>query len=150
MELVRPRLEVSGNYTLTITAANECRAGERPLPEEAWTRTYQAAVRLDGSRLDFTLSGATFTRGRATFMFNGKVVPEGVEAFVPLYDSPTLSERLSTGEVLLIYGSVKATGSANRITGTIEGDLAVYPTDNIFDTATAWCYSARHQIVLSR
>jgi len=53
----RPRAEVAGTYTLTVTAAAGCRA---MLPEGARIRTYTAAVRQDGPRLTVTLEGPRF------------------------------------------------------------------------------------------
>ena len=70
------RVEVSGNYTLTLTAADECRlsVGEGHVPEEARLRTYQAAVRQYGPRLAMMLSGATLRSGPIP----GRVEPEHV------------------------------------------------------------------------
>ena len=43
LPLLAPRVEVSGNYTLTLTAADECRlgVGEGHVPEEARMKKYQ-------------------------------------------------------------------------------------------------------------
>ena len=57
LPLSGPRLHVSGLYSLTIAAAAECR--DR-LPEEAWTRRYDATVHQQGPLLRVELSGATF------------------------------------------------------------------------------------------
>ena len=56
-----PRADLAGTYTLTISAADQCR--DR-LPQEVWTRRYDARVTQSGPLLDVSLSGGTFRGGR--------------------------------------------------------------------------------------
>ena len=157
----QPRLELSGNYTLTITAADHCGVGvgEGHLPEEARVRTYQAAVRQAAWRLDVTLTGATFfnsdgVAGSPNVDVVGRVQPRGVVLYFPWGDGndplPVL-EQLPTSRYLLVSGDVVAAGSANRFAGTLSGALSIFETGNIFVAAPiGGCYSTSHQIVLSR
>ena len=71
---VAARVRLSGNYTLTITAADACGIGfgEEHLPEEAGrVLTYDAAVKQTGSQLEIKVSSPTTTWG----FFPGKVEP---------------------------------------------------------------------------
>ena len=63
---VATRVRVSGNYTLTISAADVCGVGldEGRLPEETGrVRTYEAAVQQTGSRLEIKVSNPTTDLG---------------------------------------------------------------------------------------
>ena len=163
LTLSRPRLELSGNYTLTIAAADDCGVGlgERHLPEEARLRTYQAAVRQDASRLQVTLTGATFLAwsgvgGSSNGDVVGRVEPSGVMLYFPWTsdNEPPVLEQLPTSRYLLVSGDVVAAGSANRFTGTLSGQIwmfeKIFETGNVLETAIASCWSRRHQFVLSR
>ena len=57
LRLVNARRDLSGAYTLTIAAADECRL---ELPEEVRVRNYRALVTLTGNQLDVRLEGSTF------------------------------------------------------------------------------------------
>jgi len=160
LTLSQPRLELSGNYTLTISAADHCGlgVGEGHVPLEARIRTYQATLRQDGSQLAVTLSGATFlTWGGVAGSPNGDVVgwvePRGVMLYFPWADGneqPYVLEQLAPSRFFLVSGDVVAAGSANRFTGTLSGQISLFETGSVFQTAIAWCYSETHQFVLSR
>jgi hypothetical protein len=151
---VAPRAEVSGNYTLTVRAADECRpgVGEGHLPEEARVRTYQAEVRQDGPRLEMTLSGATLRSrpilgrvepGRVVFDL-GDVMDESDT------DVRLILDKLATSGFLAIGGVASVTGSADRFSGALGGIFQVFDTESIWSRSIAWCSSERHQFVLSR
>ena len=142
---------VSGNYTLTITAAGECRVGlgEGHVPEEARIRTYTAAVRQDGLGLVVTLGGARFPWGAG---FDGRVEPGRVTFDLRQLDSespPPIAERLPSSRLLFLVGSAAASGSTNRLVGVFSGRFLVYETE-ANRPAIASCSSASHQFVLSR
>ena len=149
LTLLQPRLELSGNYILTITAEDHCVGlGENQLPEEARVRTYQAAVRQDASRLQVTLTGATFL-ARSDVV--GRVDPRGVTLYFPWdngKEQPVL-EQLENWRYL-VSGNVVAAGSADRFTGTLFGQISVFEMGSIFQTPIASCFSERHQFVLWR
>ena len=154
LPLLAPRVEVSGNYTLTLTAADECRlgVGEGRVPEEARVRTYQAVVRQYGPRLAMMLSGATLRSGPIP----GRVEPEHVLfnlGFVEALhdtDERLIVEKLATSGFLAIGGHASVTGSSNRLSGTLRGEFHMFETESIWSRSIAWCYSERHQFVLSR
>ena len=75
LALLASRADVSGNYTMTITAAGNCGVGlgEGRVPEEARVRSYQAAVKQDGPALFVTLDEPKLAFGRTGFP--GRVEP---------------------------------------------------------------------------
>jgi hypothetical protein len=151
LPLLTPRADVSGLYTLTVAAADQCAVGlgQGHLPEEARVRTYTAAVRQDGPTLRLTLGGATFCCGSE---FIGKVVPGGIEFFFPWGDGnewPYVAEHLPASRFFFMAGNVVAAGSARRFAGVLSGDIRLHET-SIFAPAIAWCSSTTHQVVLSR
>src|SRR5690606_37481465 len=128
----REPADVSGTYTLRITAAPECR--ER-LPEQARSRTFGADVTQEGPRLRVWLSGATFPvlagdspynhfegklDGDRAVFFMGRssdwdyteyLVPDVIEQV-----SPTLLLRLSG----FVESTVTSTGFEGRFSGLVE------------------------------
>jgi hypothetical protein len=72
-----PRADVSGTYTLTISAAADCRS---ILPEDVRTQTYTAVLTQDGARLTAILAGANFVsdESRTYNSFQGGVEPNRV------------------------------------------------------------------------
>lgn len=150
--LPAPRADVSGIYTLTITAADHCGVGlgDRHVPEEARVRTYTAAVGQDGPQLAVRLSGATF-HALSSF-FGGRVEPGRVVFDFTWYDGeqPTVIEQLLTSRFLVLDGSVVAAVSANRLAGMFSGSFRIYETAWVWGGMMASCHSQRHQFVLSR
>ena len=149
LSLLGSRADVSGVYTMTITAAGECRigVGEGRLPEELRVRTYTAAVQQDGAKLSVTLSGASF---HARGGFGGRVEPGGVVFDFTWYDGeyPYIVEQVSQSRLLIVGGRVVVTGSADRLAGMFTG--VFYETEAIWSEPIALCYSTNHQFVLSR
>jgi hypothetical protein len=154
LPLLAPRAEVSGVYTLTLMAADECRlgVGEGRVPEEARVRTYQAWVQQRGPRLEMMLSGATLRSGPIF----GRVEPGRVVFYLGSAtnwddnDERLILDKLATSGFLAIGGSVSATGSANQLSGTLYGEFRVFETESTSSRSIAWCSSERHQFVLSR
>ena len=153
LRLPGPRRDVQGIYTMTITAANHCAVGrgEGHLPEEARVRTYKAAVRQYGPRLDVTLSGATFRGYEGAY---GRVEPERVFFDFTWYDGylPLIVEQLSTSRLLIVSGSVAATGTDSRLFGMLTGRISetISETNDVWAGPNAWCDSTSHQFELTR
>ena len=147
--------DFSGTYTLTITAADECRVGlgEGRLPEEARVRRYTATVTQRGPELDVLLTGAKFgTRFDQGDRFRGRVEP-GRVVFDLIWadeDAPWLIEQLPDSTSLVVHGTVVATDTRGRLAGVLEGYLQVFDIDFRFGTTIAWCHSRSHQFVFSR
>lgn len=150
--LFGPREVVAGSYTLTISAAEECREG---LPEAARVRTYTAVVTQDGALLNGTLEGATFfVESYGTLnRFTGTVQPNQVTFRLgPRFrDSylPDVVERLTTptSTYLAIVGDVVTTESGGRRSGALNGVIETF--DASFRQLVS-CRSGNHQFELSR
>lgn len=152
LRLVAPRPEISGTYTLRISAANHCDS----LPDDVRTRTYTALLDQTGAGVTTTLSGPTFLMGggRVLNRFYGMVEPARVTFRVtapsePYYfgDYPSVLEPLTASTSYSFSGSVQATVSGSRISGTLDGDVGVY---GFFWGPITLCRSSSHQFVLSR
>jgi Big-like domain-containing protein len=168
-----PRAVVSGTYTLTITAAAECRS---KLPEAARTRTYTAVVTQDGARLTATLSGADFysADGNTYNHFVGAVEPKRVLFTLrnliigdPLGDTDPdhtafsdVFEQLTPSMFLAVSGMAETTLSPAGVAGTLNNG-AGWPRAEIATVQrigtgpldwqiTASCRTTGHQIVVSR
>jgi hypothetical protein len=153
LPLIAERADVSGIYTLTLTAASTCGVGlgEGRLPEEARVREYQADVRQDGPRVAVLLSAPTF-RGRA---FSGRVEPGGVVFALPWHDSndfadPAIIDRLPTSGILTAQGYVIAAISANHLAGPFHAEFSVFDPEGLWSRPLAACTSKTHQFVLSK
>ena len=156
LPLSGPRLHVSGLYSLTIAAAAECR--DR-LPEEAWTRRYDATVHQQGPLLRVELSGATFVvSGGKGNSFNGRVEPSGVSFYLASPDYyfyygvyVDLVEELSPPNYLIIDGSATLNGTSDALDGTLNGTFSVYNQDpRRLQRPTAQCRSGQHRFTLRR
>jgi len=154
LRLVAPRLEISGTYTLRISAAAHCDS----LPDEVRTRTYSALLEQSGPGVTTTLSGPTFLMGggRVLNRFYGAVEPARVTFQVTapstyyywyIYTYPSVLEQLTASMGYSFSGSVQATVSGSRISGTLDGVVGTY---SLGFAAIAFCRSNSHQFVLSR
>jgi hypothetical protein len=150
---IAPRVGVSGTYTLTITAARECGTGlgEGRLPTEARVRAYSATVQQTGSRLEVRVASPTTHYGTIF----GRAEPGRVLFDLAWYDDsgipdPSIIEQLGSETFLAVRGKATAVGSADRLEGTLHGDLWVFVSANGWGSATASCSAMSHQFVLSR
>ena len=162
LKLIRPRPELSGTYTLTLTAANECLKdlSEGNLPADARQRRYSAIVTQNGPLLSVELSGAAFVDPMpADRRFTGRIDPFTISFDMMWWDAnwdfgpPRIVETLPTGEVLVISGYVDAAASQGSVSGTFYGYFYIYPagvTPRANLAAAAHCYSPNHRFVLSR
>jgi hypothetical protein len=153
LELSAPRKVIAGRYTLTIAAADECRAA---LPEEARGRTYTAVLTQTGPSLRGTLEGAEFfVESSGTLnRFSGTVQPNQVTfrlspPFDYIFYLPDVLERLPTpaSTYLAIVGDVVTTESSGRRSGALSG--VIETMDANFRRLVS-CRSRNHQFVLSR
>ena len=134
---VRPRLNLSGNYTLTITA--NCDAARNPIPASMSRRTYDATVQQQGPNLTLSVRGASLissTEGRTRF--DGSVdimdnVTFGIGTFSyyyyyyynPNYPMVGLVEQVAPTSSIIISGDVRARASGSSIGGTLLGYFAL-------------------------
>ena len=155
--LTRPRVEVGGTYTLTVTAAAECREA---LPEEARTRTYPAVLTQQGPRLSAVLEGAKFAVvGGQTFnSFRGTVEPTGITFQLGRYGDfgsyiylPDVLEQLTPQTFVSFSGTTMPTVTRSGLSGVLDGTIeTLQPASAGRFQQTAACKSTSHQFILSR
>jgi Carboxypeptidase regulatory-like domain len=156
LPLAAPRLHVSGGYTLTITAADECR---QQLPEATWTRRYAATVHQEGPLLRAVLSGASFVlSGQSGNSFGGRVEPSRVlftlvggeyYRYYGIYGD--LVEQLDESTYFAIAGFATVMGTSDVLDGQLNGDLLILDRDpRRFPAPTKQCRSSQHRFRLSR
>jgi hypothetical protein len=160
LRLSHPRSDISGTFTLTLTAADTCRG---VLPDQALQRVYTATIAQRGAELETKLSGATFVTNRTGKgnSFSGLIEPTQLRftlnlkpwynyyPYVPAY-YPDLVEQLDSA-YLVVSGSVLAQGSGSRISGPLNGSIAIWSKNpQINQSPTANCTSTAHQFVLTR
>jgi hypothetical protein len=151
--LSRPRADVSGRYTLTVTAADSCAS----LPEEARVRRYTAVVTQNGPRVSVTLEGAKFLtdRSRTRNSFNGVIEPSRVTFqlaesyyYYYYYTYPDVFEELTPTEYLSIGGLATTTAGATGLSGTLDGVISIlqYPQMRM----QSGCRASGHRFVFTR
>jgi hypothetical protein len=162
LPLVAPRPDLSGTFTLTVTAADECGVGrgDGHLLEEARERRYTALVTQNGPLVDVELSGEAFVAPMPEdHRFTGRIEPGRALFDLTWWDAwwdfgpPRIVEQLTTGETWLVNASVVATVSPRGLVGTLNGDLVVYPAGvkpEVRAATAARCTSTRHQFAMSR
>jgi hypothetical protein len=153
-----PRADVTGTYTLSITAAPECRG---VLPPEAAARTYRANVVSAGTdSLSVALENSRFfvERSRTFNRFNGFPNPNGASFYLTGPDDfyytsygPDVVEQISDTTLFTMSGYVVITASPGGFGGTLAGLLEVVQgTDPGRLQRIASCRSSRHEFVLTR
>lgn len=164
LALSGPRDQLNGPWTLTITAAEECR---EKLPDEAMERRHRVVLRQDGAhndgpRVTATLEGGTFyASGNQTFnSFQGRSEPDlltfrltGAAPYEPYYSdfSPgDVFEQLSPDPVFLsVGGSVVLSASGDRRSGSFNGVVATFGGPPGYPQLRS-CESTRHRFELAR
>jgi hypothetical protein len=154
---LRPRADVSGTYTLKVTAAAECSSA---LPAEARSRTYTAVISQDGPQLTVTLEGSTFFESAYLKhnRFAGTVVPTHITVHLGSgsigyygFNPPDVLERLSDTSLFTVSGWAPLTASANPLSNSLHGTIEMleagpsWPFERIAACGPAW-----HQFVLAR
>jgi hypothetical protein len=157
------RRDVSGTYTLTITAAGHCRTW----PEPFRTRRYTATVDQDGNAVEVTLGGARFLLGpgRRGNRFRGRLLDDEVEFFIsyypqsfygtyfPMPDHPEVVEELSSGYLLLSGPLPTTLDAAGLATGDLFGVMMIVSDLNRITNTDITCaspYGPGHRFVFSR
>lgn len=133
-----PRVDVSGSYTLEVSADRACRDS---LPETARTRRYAATITQAGPWVTATLSGGFRTHGgRLRNMFSGMSEPGDVvmlelrpTAFLDYYhySYPTLDdsdviEEIAPNTLLVIAGWAQFKRSGSALVASLNGAFMVY------------------------
>lgn len=158
LRLVNARRDLSGAYTLTIAAADDCRLA---LPEELRVRNYRALVTLTGNLLDVRLEGSTFAlaangqgdkfRGRAEatdlLFFMSAYDPNGY--FYYKFNYGDVVEQLTDSSFLVVSG--RATVNEASMSGVLDGAMTVLSGSlKYYPTTTAICRSTAHRFTLRR
>ena len=152
-----PRADFAGTYTLSISAADQCR--DR-LPQEAWTRRYAARVTQSGPLLDVSLSGGTFVvdavgKGDG---FRGRIEPGRVLFTLDYGDFdyyriwPDIVEEINPSLYFGVWGAVSAAVTPGNLSGNLSGTFFTVIRDprNSNPAPTSSCNSVLHQFVLQR
>ena len=151
----RPRKNLSGTYSLTLTAA-PCTSGT--FPNELRTRTYTATITQSGQALTVNLEGATFlVNGGHGDKFSGTIDPADNVTFsigsfyYYYYFTPEffdLVERLDDSRAFSVVGTVTAKVNGSEIAGTINGSFVVVLTAQNRYSPQSTCFSRTHSFVM--
>lgn len=163
LTLVRPRLDVSGAYTLTITADPSCSGG---LLEPLRTRSYAAVLTQVGPQVTVTLTGASFAISRrgGGDHFTGRIEPTQLVFSLSQFDGyyygsygdayyPNIIEEVTGPNYLAIWGKVAAVGTSGSFSGALDGAFELYsfdPRTRGNQNPAARCRSAANRFQLSR
>jgi hypothetical protein len=163
LALVRPRLDISGAYTLTIAADPSCSVG---LPEPLRTRSYPAVLTQVGPQVTVTLTGASFAISRrgSGDHFTGRLEPTQLVFSLPRFDSyyyssygdpyyPNIIEEVTGPNYLAIWGNVAAAGTSGSFSGALDGAFELYsfdPRTKPNQNPAARCRSGANRFQLSR
>jgi hypothetical protein len=147
LALTAPRRDVSGTYTLTLTAAESCAA---ILPKDALVRTYTAVVGQAGPTLGVRLSGATllpYFDG-----FSGRIEPDRIVFDLTWYDGegPVVVEQIPWVGLFVPDGQAVVDGSPDRLAGSMFGPIRVFTSGSYSGSPSAWCSANDHQFVMTR
>jgi hypothetical protein len=163
LTLVRPRLDISGAYTLTITADPACSGG---LLEPLRTRSYGAVLTQVGPQVTVTLTGASFAVSRrgGGDHFTGRIEPTQLVFSLPQFDGyyygsygdayyPNIIEEVAGPNYLAIWGNVAAVGTSGSFSGALDGAFELYsfdPRTRANQNPAARCRSVANRFQLSR
>ena len=146
-----PRLDISGTYALTITAASEC-AGS--LPAEARQRSYTAAVTQRGPLVEVSLLGGTFAQ--TTLPHNrieGDFRSDRIRFNLDAYLDNSLPYPMVEQVPPFWYvpsGTATVSPSTDRMAGSLDGSIEVGDITGFGFRPSAACRSSSHQFVLAR
>jgi hypothetical protein len=154
LTLTRPRTEVAGRYTLTITAVPDCE-----LPAALASRSYPANVTQSGAAITVTLEGSQFVNsgGRTLNRFTGFVEAERVVfKLAPTFDLyydfyfllPDILEQVGTNSYYAFDGTAVAALGGATLSGTLSG--AIIRLDGPPYKLGTRCRSGSHRFVLTR
>jgi hypothetical protein len=155
LTLTRPRTEVAGRYTLTITTVPDCPG----LPDALASRSYPATVTQSGAAITVTLDGSQFvaSAGRTLNRFSGTVEAERIVfKIAPVLDdyyyfyflSPDILEQVGTNSFYAFDGTAVAALGGSTLSGTLSG--AILRLDGPPYKLGTSCRSASHRFLLTR
>lgn len=155
LRLMRPRPDLSGTYTLIITASGTCSA---ELPEEARRRTYTAVARQYGALVNISLENASFfespvpDEGRKRY-FSGVIAGDRVTFTLHPFgeDYADVIEEFAPARFFVPAGTITAPASSAAISATMNGDIGVWqPTAVSAFGRIALCRAEDHHFLLTR
>jgi len=160
----RPRVQISGDYTLTLTA-NPTTCGA--LPAEVRVRRYAAQVSQLGPEVWVTLANAGAPGGSLVRnQFGGRLDADNSRIVFNLalntrfgyydggdtyYPPPDVAERMGGTAYLLISGGAVTSVSERSLSGTLLGLIQIVEMPSLWKV-TGWgeyC-NASHELVLAR
>lgn len=153
LTLARVEPDLSGTYTLTISASASCRAD---LPEGARTRTYVAIAAQRGASVRVRLDASNFLESDSQFhnFFDGEVgqtpaftLYEQADADLPF---PGVAEELTPTLIFVPTGRVVTRLSPSGLFGALVGAISVRERTGDSLRTIASCSAADHQFVLAR
>jgi len=154
LQLSRSRSDVSGTYTLTITAADSCTT----LADDVRSRSYTAAITQSGGELTVTLSGSQFAtdHGRTLDQFKGFLEAERAvfrfsstsDFYYYYFYTPDVLEFLATGRYYGFDGTAVTSLSRDQLAGTLNGTIGTFSGPPF--RAALRCRSDNHRFVFSR
>jgi hypothetical protein len=156
--LASPREVVEGIYTLTISAASECRS---TLPDELMQRKYGADIAQIERGLIMTLTGPTFysSGNRRYNWFRGTLYVDRMtfglssafyeDYYGPRFSFPEVFDQLTSTTFFSMSGSVVVTGNSTSKSGTLDGTIEALGPPPQFHRIAA-CRSGGHRVDLVR
>lgn len=154
LQLAGSRPDVTGRYTLEVTAAASCTS----LPADLRTRSYGALLEQNGPTVTVTLSGPQFvvdngrTRNRFTgFVESDRIVFRLASSFDDFYYyyfvMPDVFEILSSNRYYAFEGVAVTTARGGLLEGTLQGAVGQFTGPPYW--ATSRCVAQAHRFVLA-
>jgi hypothetical protein len=154
---IGPRWDPSGTYTMTVTAAPECRDA---LPQDARSRTYSAAIVVTsgGRYAGISFPGAQFVSTNWWFWQDARIDSDSLtlEAYDDHNYGPALVERLSPSRYFLVEGTnelarAKLFRSSNGLEGQLDATISIAEGNDYFSgSRVGTCRSVNHRLTFSR
>jgi hypothetical protein len=139
-----PSSDLSGTYTLTLSASSGCRS---ELPEHMRTRAYAATIHQGGRSLTVKLTSIFPPWDNITFgtenRFIGVLGANDDVVFQLQFEEWFVGER---GDVFRAYGRMTATINASGLSGSWDGYMSWISSEN----GSVTCTAPDHGVVFSR
>jgi len=153
--LIGPRWDPSGTYTMTVTAAPECRGA---LPEDARARTYPAsiAVASNARYAAIRFPGTQFVSMNWWFWEGARIGAESLTLEAGYYYGPPLVERLSPARYFLVesantFAKAEVFRSSTGLEGRLDATISIGEGNDWFTASrVATCRSVNHRLTFSR
>jgi len=157
LALIEPRWDPSGTYTMTVTAAPECRDA---LPEEARARTYPASIAVESnlSYAGIRFPGTQFVSMNWWFWEAARIGANSLTLEASDYHNygPPLVERLSPARYFLVEGTnelakAEVFRSSTGLEGQLDATISIREGNNWFDAPrVATCRSVNHRLTFAK